>query len=90
MANLGPDRGLKAFCAGFANIDGLGLAVHRFHLDRQMVDAETVVQFFANRDKQVRMDDGFVMADVGRKRIDARRDRPDVQVVHAADTAQSP
>src|SRR4051812_18276204 len=77
--------GFETACSGFANIQRLGLAFERFHFDGEMVDAECVMKFCANSGKQFGMQNGWMMADMRRERVDAGRDGPDVQVVHAAD-----
>src|SRR5688572_29151478 len=73
-------RWFKTLCAGLADVDSLGLELERLHLDREMVDTEPVMKLAPDHRKQLRVGDGIVMTDVGRKSVDAGRDGPDVKV----------
>ena len=76
----------EAFRSGLADVDCLGLEVERFHLDREVVDAELFVQSVANYLKQLRVRHRLVVADVRRQCVDAGRDRPDMKVMDTCDT----
>lgn len=57
----------------------------RFHLNREMVDAEFVVQFRAERFQQFGLRNFFLMNDVNAQCVHSRSDRPDVQIVNVRD-----
>src|SRR4051794_302064 len=77
----------EAFGSRLANVNGLGLELGRFHLDSQMVDPEVVVQFLPDSGEELRMLNGLVVVDVGRKGLDPGRYCPHVQVVDTDNTA---
>ena len=58
------DRRFEAFGSGFADVDGFGLEIERFHLDRKVIDAETIVQLSANYGEELGVRNGVVVTDV--------------------------
>ena len=58
------DRRFEAFGSGFADVDGFGLEIESFHLDRKMIDAETIVKLSADNREQFGVGYGVVVTDV--------------------------
>jgi hypothetical protein len=57
----------------------------RFHLNRQMVDAEFIVQIFSDFPQKFGRIDPFVMNDVNAQGFHTGSYRPDVQIVDVSD-----
>src|SRR5947209_17130143 len=78
-------RRTEAGRARSAEVERLVLEVFRLHLDRQVVEAELILELRAQRAQKFRLRDGVRVYDVRRKRLAPRSDRPDVQVVYGLD-----
>jgi len=69
-----------------AEVKCLVFEVRRLHLDREVIDAETIVQLRAQLAQQIGLRDAVRVNHVRAERVTAGRDRPNVQVVHVIDT----
>ena len=52
---LPPHRRFETFRSRLADIYGFGFEVERFHLDREVIDTETIVELSANNAEQFGM-----------------------------------
>src|SRR6476661_988373 len=79
------DARLETFRSRFADVDRFRLVIERFHLYRQVVDTETVMQFGTYDREQIGMLNVLVVADMRGQCIDAGGDGPHMKVVNTAD-----
>lgn len=59
-----------------------------FHLNRQVIDAEAIVEFGADGLPEIRVGNRIVVADVSRECVATGRYRPNVEIVNAGDAGR--
>ena len=66
-------RWLEAFCSGFADVHRFGFEIESFHLDRQMIDAESLVKIISNDGQQLGLQGVVSHWNMGRRLLDRVR-----------------